>query len=100
MVSWTFRSYGSATESEAAAKRLLEAYSKWTPPASATYHQFLGKVDGGGGYAVVETDNPMDLAETTAKFATFADWQIEPVLDIADAVGLAQAGIEFRESIG
>jgi hypothetical protein len=78
----------------------LEAYSKWAPPESTTYHQFLGRVDSGGGYAVIETENPADIAETTAKFATFADWQVQPVLDIEDAVELATAAIKFRESIG
>jgi hypothetical protein len=48
---------------------------------------------------VVETDNPADLAETIGKFSQFADFQIEPVLDVADAVGVAQAAIKFRESI-
>ena len=47
------------------------------------------RIDGSGGYQVVETDSPADLAETTAKFAPFADFQIEPVLDVADAVGAA-----------
>lgn len=100
LVSWTFRSHGSVAENEAVVKRILEAYSKWAPPASVTIHQFLGRVDSRGGYVVLETDNPMDLAETTAKFATYADYEIEPVLDVADAVGVAQAGIKFRESIG
>jgi hypothetical protein len=49
---------------------------------------------------VVETDSPADLAETTAKFTPFADFQIEPVLDVTDAVTAAQAGIAFRDSIG
>jgi hypothetical protein len=57
VVSWTFRSFGSVAEQEAAATRLLKTYSKWTPPASVTYHQFLGRIDGGGGYQVVETDS-------------------------------------------
>jgi hypothetical protein len=100
VVSWTFRSFGSVAEQEASATRLLKVYSKWTPPASLTYHQFLGRIDGSGGYQVVETDSPADLAETTAKFTPFADFQIEPVLDVADAVGAAQAAIAFRESIG
>jgi Protein of unknown function (DUF3303) len=100
LVSWTFRSFASVTEQEAAVDRLLKAYSKWTPPKSVTYHQFLGRIDGSGGYQVVETDSPADLAETTAKFAPFADFQIEPVLDVADAVKVAQAGIKFRKSIG
>jgi Protein of unknown function (DUF3303) len=99
VVSWTFRSFGSVAEEEAAATRLLKVYSKWKPPASVTYHQFLGRIDGSGGYQVVETDSPADLAETTAKFSPFADFQIEPVLDVADAVGVTQAAIKFRKSI-
>ena len=100
VVSWTFRSFGSVAEQEASATRLLKVYSKWTPPARMTLHQFLGRIDGSGGYQVVETDSPADLAETTAKFTPFADFQIEPVLDVTDAVKAAQAGIAFRDSIG
>ena len=56
VVSWTFRSFGSVAEQEASATRLLlKVYSKWTPPASMTFHQFLGRIDGSGGYQVVET---------------------------------------------
>jgi hypothetical protein len=100
VVSWTFRSFGSVAENEAAAKRIDEVYSKWTPPAGTTFHQFLVKADSSGGYGVIETDNPADLAETTAKFGVFAEYRIDPVLDAAEAVALAQAAIEFRESIG
>jgi hypothetical protein len=99
LVTWTFRSFGSVAEQEASATRLLKVYSKWAPPASVTYHEFLGRIDGSGGYQVVETDSPADLAEATAQFTPFADFQVEPVLDVADAVAAAQAGIEFRESI-
>jgi hypothetical protein len=99
VVTWTFRSFGSVTQQEASASRLLKVYSEWTPPASVTFHQFVGRIDGSGGYQVVETDSPADLAETTAKFAPFADFRVEPVLDIADAAGAAKAGIDFRASI-
>src|ERR1700687_472096 len=99
LVSFTFRLNGSAAENEAAAKRVLEVYSKWTPPASATYHHLLGKVDSSGGYALVETDNPLDLADVTSKFSFAADDHVDPVLDIADSVRVAQEAIEFRDSI-
>ena len=99
VVSWTFRSFASVAEQEAAVNRLLKVYSKWTPPKSVTYHQFLATMDASKGYQVVETDSPTDLAETVAKFAPFADFRIEPVLDVADGVTLLQAGIKFRESI-
>jgi hypothetical protein len=99
VVSWTFRLNGSVAENEAAVKRIQAVYSKWTPPGGTTYHQFLIKADSSGGYAVIETDSSADLAETTSKFGVFAEYRIDPVLDVADAVALAQAGIEFRQSI-
>ncbi len=65
-----------------------------------TIHQLVSRVDGGGGFSVVETDNPADLIGTTRKFAPFADYEIYPVVDIADGVRVSQEAIEFRESIG
>ncbi len=86
-------------DNEAATKRLLEVYSRWTPPAGATVHHLLGKLDSGGGYALLETDNPMDVVDVTSKFGPLADYHVEPVIDIADVARVAQEGIEFRESI-
>jgi Protein of unknown function (DUF3303) len=100
VVSITFRLNGSVAENEVAARRILDVYSKWTPPASMTLHQFVSRVDGRGGFSVVETDNPADLIETTSKFTPFADYDIFPVVDIADGVQAAQAAVEFRASIG
>jgi hypothetical protein len=53
-----------------------------------------------GGFAVVETDNPADLADTTSKFAMIAEYQIYPVVDIAQAAQALQEGVAFRDSIG
>ena len=100
VVSWTFRIGGSAADNEAAVKRLLEVYSKWTIPASMTYHQFVSRVDGNGGFAVVETDNPMDMVGDVMKFGPFLEYQLYPVVEVADSVQATQGGVEFRESIG
>jgi hypothetical protein len=99
VISMTFRLNGSATENEAAAKRILDLYSKWTPPDSTTFHQFVGRLDGAGTFAVVETDNPADLAATTSKFGPYVEYQVYPVQDVAETVQAAQEGLEFRESI-
>ena len=99
LVSFTFRQGGSPADNEAAVSRILELYGKWSPPPGATYLQLLNRVDSGGGYAVVEADNPADIAEATSKFAPYADWQVVPVMDVTDAVPIAQAAIEFRESV-
>lgn len=99
VISWTYKWNGSATENEVGVRRALEVFGKWTPPATSTFHQFVGKLDGTGGFAVVETDNPMDLADAPSRFGFFADYQIYPVADMDETVQAVQRGVEFRESI-
>jgi hypothetical protein len=99
MVSWRVRTGGSGTDNEATEERVLEVFSKWTPPADETFHQFLGRLDGTGGYAVVETDNPDSLGEASAKFSPFLDFEIVPVNDIAETTRLLSEGVEFRKSV-
>lgn len=99
LVSWTYRLNGSAVENEESLRRGLAVFAKWTPPASTTYHQFVGRSDGMGGFAVVETDHPADLTDVTSKFAFLADYQIYPVVDIDKAAQSLQEGVEFRDSI-
>ncbi|BBX17576.1 DUF3303 domain-containing protein [Mycolicibacterium duvalii] len=99
VIAMTFRNSGSAAENEASTKRLLDLYSKWSPPDGTTFHQFVGRLDGGGTFAVVETDNPDDLAVTTAKFGPLVEYQLYPVQDVADTVRAAQEGLAFREAV-
>jgi hypothetical protein len=99
VMTWTARLNGSGKDNEADVRRGLELFSKWTQPASTTFHQFVGRIDGNGGFAVVETDNPADLLDGAGKFTPFNEFQIYPVVDIAEWVRAAQDGVEFRESI-
>ena len=100
VVAWTYRLNGTAAENDESLRQGLAAFGKWSPPQSVTYHQFVGRVDGGGGFAVVETDNPADLAETTGQFGTLLDYQIYPVIEIAESAQSMQKGAEFREAVG
>jgi len=100
LVSWTYRFNGSAADNEESVRRGLAVFAKWAPPEGSTYQQFLGRVDGGGGFAVVETDDPAELADTTAKFGFIAEYQIYPVLDMDQSALSLQQGVDFRESIG
>jgi len=61
--------------------------------------QSLLRVDSQGGYAVVETDHPAGLIDGPSKFSTFNEFEVIPVVDIADGVTQLAAGVEFRESI-
>ena len=99
VVSWRPRPGGSVAENEAAEERTLELFSKWSPPADATFHQFVSRLDGNGGFAVVETDNPLSVLEGPAKFGVAFDFDVVPVIDIMEGIPVANEAIEFRNSI-
>lgn len=99
LMTWDFRFNGSAAENEKTIQRALAVFSKWSPPDGATFHQFLARIDGGGGCAVVETDDPETLADGAAKFGFMADYHVFPMLEITDSVRVLQEGVEFRESV-
>ncbi len=99
VVTWHERPAASATDYEAAQKRVLDVFSKWEMPSSLTFHQFLVRVGEFGGYAVVETDSPAALQTLTSAFAVF-QFRVEPVLDVMDAVAAESEAIAWRDSIG
>ncbi len=99
LVSWKPRSGGSGSENEAAVERTLQVFSKWAPASDATFHQFLTRLDGEGGYAVVESDNPASIMEGPIKFSPFMEFTVTPVMDITDGIAVMSEGIEFRKSI-
>ena len=99
VVQWTGRDGASGAQSEEDAKRVLQLVSKWSPAPDATFHQFVARLDGEGGYAVVETDNPLAVMEGPAKFGTHLKFTVEPVVDIMESVQVGQDAIEFRDSI-
>ena len=82
------------------AKRSLELFSKWEPPAGVMFHQFVGRLDGEGAFAVVETDNPTDILDASAKFNPLKVFNVHPVIDMAEWAQKLQEGVEFRDSIG
>ena len=100
LVSWTPRPGGSGADNEAAIKRSLEVFSKWSPPESDTFHAFLARVDGNGGYALIESDNPLGALDSASKFAPWFEFQVVPVVDMGEAVPVFNESIAWRESIG
>ncbi len=99
VVSWRFRLGGTAQENHEDTKRLLDTFAKWAPPSDQDFQQFLGRIDGQGGFAVVETDNPASLGQGPGIFGPWLEYEVVPVLDIMDSVGITTAGSEFRESV-
>ena len=81
---------------DAEAREGLGVFSRWAPSPNATFKEFLGRVDGQGGYAVVETDDPATIARDTAIFGVYFDFEVHPVVEVADNARLAMEAIEFR----
>jgi Domain of unknown function (DUF3303) len=99
VISWTSRLNGSEKENEDATRRGVEVFSKWQPPSSTTFHQFVGRLDGAGGFAVVETDNPADLLDGVSKFFPLNEFQLFPVVDFPEFMAAASDGVAFRDSL-
>jgi Protein of unknown function (DUF3303) len=98
VVSMTYLRNGSAAENKAAQRELLNLYANWKPAAGTTITEFLGRCDGRGAVSIVETDNPAELIDSAAKFGAFIQYEILPVVEIADAVKAAQEAEAFLEA--
>jgi hypothetical protein len=84
---------------EEAAARSLQVFSKWTPSEGADFREFLGRVDGRGGFAVVETNDASLIAKDTAPFTSWFDFSVYPALEIADSAAIDMEAVGFLNSI-
>ena len=85
--------------SEDVLARSLEVFSKWAPAEGTDFVQFLGRVDGRGGFAVVETDDVTLIARDTAIFGAFLNMSVYPVVDIQESARIAGEAVEFRRNL-
>lgn len=99
VITWKPRVGGSAADNEAGAGRFLELINQPTAAAGTTIHQFVVRIDGEGGFAVVENDNAADLARTFFKFAPFNQYTAYPVVDIDEGLQYAREASESRQSV-
>jgi len=99
LMSWKNRAGSSAQQNHDDGKSILETFAKWQTPADQKWSEFLMRVDGGGGFAVIETADQAGLMDGVSKFITWLEFDIVPVVDIMDGVPVLAAGTEFRESV-
>lgn len=96
VVSWETR----ANASEDVQARSLQVFSRWSPAEGANFVQFVGRVDGRGGFAVVETDDPELIARDMAIFGPFFEMSVFPVLDVQESARIGGEAVDFRRSAG
>jgi hypothetical protein len=80
--------------------RSLQVFSNWAPAEGTNFLQFVGRVDGRGGFAVVETDDVTLIARDMAVFGAYFEMSVYPVLDVAQTAQIGTEAVEFRRSIG
>ena len=89
---------GSGNASEEVQARSLQVSGKWSPAQGTNFVQFVGRVDGGGGFAVVETRDVTLIARDMAVFSAFFHMSVYPVLDIQETARIGGEAVEFRRS--
>jgi len=99
VLNWKLRQGGTAQQNHDDGERLLATFSKWHPPADQNFLQFLQRLDGQGGVAVIETDNPTSLLAEVAKFDPWQEFEVIPVVDLMEGIPLVAAAAEFRKSV-
>ena len=95
LISWESR----PNITEESAKRSLAVFGKWSPSHPEHFLQFLGRVDGNGGFAVVETDDVSEIAKDTTPFASWFEFHVYPCLDIADSATIDAEAVAFLDSV-
>ncbi len=56
---------------------------------------FVGRVSGGGGYVLVECDDPKTIHAFVGKFIFWNDCEVVPVLDVAESAASAAAALAW-----
>lgn len=98
MVTWNERAMGSASDYEAAQKRILGVFSQWKMPEALKIHQFLVRVGEYGGFMLVETEDILALHKLTSTFPAF-QFKVDVVVDIQPAVGAEVEAIIWRDGV-
>jgi hypothetical protein len=94
VVAWESR----ASASEDMQARSLQVFGKWSPAEGTNFLQFVGRVDGRGGFAVVEAEDVALIARDMAVFGAFFDMSVYPVMDIQETARITGEAVAFRGS--
>lgn len=96
VLAYTTQKGGSEADRFEAGKRAQQLLDNWQPSEAAVIHQWLSRADGNGGFSVIETDSAEELLKDLTTWSSFLDFQVYPVVDIAEATPVVRAGLDAR----
>ena len=84
---------------EEAAKRVLQIYSQWKPPAGLEIKAFYELADGNGGIVISEATSAVVILEAISPFVPYLEYKVIPIVEIAEAVAIGQRVNAWRDSV-
>jgi hypothetical protein len=98
VLAYTTRDGSSAEDNLKSGEAAQKLLANWAPSPSGNITEWVQRCDGGGGFAVVQTDNVKDLYRDLAVWSPWLKFEVYPVLDILDATPITDEAIHIASS--
>ena len=99
VLAYTTRDGGTVEDNVKGAESSQKLLANWTPSPSGNITEWVQRCDGGGGFAVIQSDNMQDLYRDLATWSPWLKFEIIPVLDILEATPLTEEAIHKASSV-
>jgi len=83
---------------EAEEKRVLNLFVNWKPPEGSTIKSHYARADGGG-LVIIDSNSAISSVEALAPWIAFLDYEIVPIVEIAEALPVLQRAVAWRDSV-
>ncbi len=100
IVQWTTRFADNPSDNVKSTESLLKAFGSWEAPKEWTISEFVARIDGQGGMLICESTDLESISRTVAQYGAWLDYDVIPVVDIADNVTALAAGTAWAHSAG
>jgi Protein of unknown function (DUF3303) len=77
----------------------LKRFLAWSPPAGFTFHGHWQRADGTGGVFIAEVDTVAAAFEAASAFSDLIEFELAPVIDIAESVPISGRVLEWIDSV-
>ena len=94
---WIRRDSGASEDSD---RRVLSILEKFEVPDGVTVHSWVERIDGTGGFGLLETDDPQALGAGFPLFNPYFSFEVVPVIQHADGVAALAAAVAVRDGLG
>lgn len=94
LVTWDF-----TDTSEEGIERSLAVFQNWKPPEEVEFRGFYGYADQGGGCAIVEAQDAVAIAKTTAPFIPWMAFTVRPIMPVEESAQVAGQALAFLKSV-